>query len=446
MNLEKTIKKYNMLSGGERVICALSGGADSVVLTHWLANNAKQLNISVAAAHFSHGIRKEVAEQERNMCAELCSSLGIDLYCGEGDSVSYAKQYKVGIEEAARKLRYSFLNRIANEFGADKIATAHHADDNVETVILNVCRGAGITGISGIPPVRDRFIRPLIEIEKNEVLKYIEDNKLVFATDVTNFELCCERNRIRLAVLPEMRKAYPNINEVLSRFSYQAYIRKNEINCKAENIVSDCLTRGNELIIPVDSIRNAEESVEARVVQILHRRAGGKSMLSSRHIEAVRKITDGDDPSAKVYLPEITVRREYEYLIFSKPVLKQEELPKIIEIGQKITFGFWEVELISGKHPLALWINGTKISGQLVLRSRKEGDFIFLAGHNKSLKKLMIDKKIPREQRMLYPVLVDQGNIIAVADLGVNDNYRCKTENNIVSVIFRRVKDEQYEK
>lgn len=439
MKLEKTISKYNMISEGDHVLCALSGGADSVALTYWLAKNAKMLNITVSAAHFSHGIRKDMAESEKNLCAELCSGLMIDFYHGEGDSIAYAKEHKSGLEEAARELRYNFLNSIADKCGANRIATAHHVDDNIETVIMNACRGAGVAGLIGIPPIRENIIRPLIEVSKKDVLIYVENKGLNYVTDLTNFEPCCRRNEIRLNLLPCIRERHPYVDDLLTRFSYQAYLKNCEINCKAQKLVSDCNLNDNLVKISIETLKNLEESVEARVIQLLHKKSGGHSMLSSRHIDSVRGIIDGSNPSSMVNLPEIVIKREYDDLIFTKPVLNPTELPKIIKIEQSATFGLWEVELKEGKHSDAFWIDRTKLFECLTLRARKEGDIIHFRGHSKSLKKLMIEKKIPKDQRQYYPVLVNGEDIVAVAGLGVNSNYKSETEENTVSVIFRRI-------
>ena len=440
MKADNTIVKYDMLSGKERVLCALSGGIDSVVLTHWLAKNAQRLNISVAAAHFSHGIRKDVAEDERQLCHDLCKKLGIKIFFGEGDSIEYAKSHKMGLEEAARELRYVFLNRIADEWSADRIATAHHANDNIETVILNACRGAGVAGLIGIPPVRERFIRPLIETPKCDIEAYADEHFLKYAIDSTNFEFCCRRNEIRLSLLPIMREAYNDTEVILSRFSHQAYLRDKEIHCKAQKLANSCKTRENEVVVDVNVIENIERAVVARIIQLLYKKAGGAVMLSSKHIESVMALIRSEDPSAQVSLPGIVVRRRYNEMIFSKSVSTTCILPKIIKIGQKVTFGLWEVEIIPHKHDGALWLNADVLPNVLFLRSRQRGDTVFSGGHHKSLKKLFIDKKIPKEERDLYPVLAFGDNIIAVPCVGRNELFESKTNDKIVSVIFRRIK------
>ena len=441
MKLNSTIDSFNMLSEGDYVLCALSGGADSVAMTHWMAQNATRLRIKVAAAHFSHGIRKDKAEEERALCLNLCNELGIDFYYGEGDSIVYSKENKLGLEESARNLRYMFLDRIADQYGANKIATAHHADDNIETIIMNARRGAGIAGLVGVPPIRDRFIRPLIETTKKDVLKYIDENQLTYANDLTNFEPCCERNRLRLLVLPEIRDKYPSFDEIITRISRQATIYNDRIKCKAIKLAKHCDETENTIKIPISIMREAENVVESSMIQLMHKRVGGKSMLSSRHIDSVRRIIDGDSPSARVYLPEVMVKREYENLVFSSSELNREEKPKIIKIGQKVKFGLWETEIVSGKCPSALWIDSSKICGDLVLRSRREGEQIYIGGHHKSLKKLMIDKKIPKDHRDSYPVLSDGDNIVAVAGIGKDMNYNAESCDNVISVIFRRIEE-----
>lgn len=440
MKADNTIKSFNMLLEKERVLCALSGGADSVALTHWLARNAKKLNIVVAAAHFSHGIRKDAANYEKQLCYNLCRELDIEVFFGEGDSINYSRKHKLGLEEAARELRYAFLEKVANEWGADKIATAHHADDNIETVIMNACRGAGVAGLAGIPPVRDKFIRPLLETRKCEIETYIADNGLEFATDETNFEVCCRRNQIRLSVLPHLRSINADVDGILIRFSYQAYIRNRLIECKAQKLVSDCKTRANYIELPIEHFKNAESSVVARAIRLMYEKAGGRSMLTAKNIEAVVSIIETDAPSSQVYLPGIIVKRRYDHIIFTTPVSNEILLPKIIKMGQKVSFGLWETEVIQGRVENALWLDGDAIPDTLILRSRQKGDMIVSGGHHKSLKKLFIDKKIPKDDRDAYPVLTDGNSILAVPIIGKNDLFVSKAEKNTVSVIFRRIK------
>ena len=439
MKVYDTLIKYNMTAGVERVLCALSGGMDSVVLTHFLATNAQKLGITVCAAHFSHGIRKDSANAEKALCQSLCDKLGIELVCGEGDSIAYAAENKMGLEQAARELRYNFLKSAAKQLGADRIATAHHADDNVETVIMNACRGSGVKGMCGIPPVRDEFIRPLIETYRAEVEDYATANNLNYATDLTNFEPCCRRNRIRLLDLPRMREIYPDFERVINRLSGQARVYNDRLNCQAENLVRCCNIRNSELSVELDAMLGADKAVIYRAFEIICRMAGSDSMLSSRHLDSLYRLCTSNDPSASVDLPGLKVCRRYGSLVFAKPVCKTVYEDTLIGMGDSVTFGDWQIELTDGRRDGAYHADATKLSFPLLVRSRREGDRIFMGGMHKSVKKLMIDRKIPKEMRDNIPVLLDNNRVVAIAGIGFDRSYASDKEINIISIYFRRI-------
>ena len=185
--MDDAIRRFGLLQPGDRVLCALSGGADSVCMTHLLATRAAELGITVAAAHFSHGLRPESALSERELCQRLCDSLGLELFCGQGDTTAFAKERGLGVEEAARILRRTFLEETAQTWKAHCIATGHHLEDSAETLLLNLVRGSGGRGLQGIPPRQENRIRPLILMTKTEILDYVRVHRLEYADDPTNF-------------------------------------------------------------------------------------------------------------------------------------------------------------------------------------------------------------------------------------------------------------------
>ncbi|MBR5537533.1 MAG: tRNA lysidine(34) synthetase TilS, partial [Clostridia bacterium] len=203
------IPAFGLAAPGDRVLCALSGGADSVCLTHLLATRAAEYGITVAAAHFSHGLRPESAAGERELCQRLCDSLSIPLFCGEGDTAAYAAAQVVGLEEAARTLRRGFLLDAADRWQATAVATGHHLEDSAETLLFNLIRGTGGQGLQGIPPKSGRFIRPLILAEKSEILAYIGAHGLEYADDPTNFTGDNVRARMRREVFPALNGINP---------------------------------------------------------------------------------------------------------------------------------------------------------------------------------------------------------------------------------------------
>lgn len=217
-----TIKKYNLIKNNEKIICAVSGGPDSICMLDVLRklNEEKKLDIEIVVSHVNHMIRKEAAEDEKYV-ENYCKKYGIKFYSKRIDVNQYANNKKQGMEEAGRNVRYAFFEEILEKEKADKIAIAHNKNDKIETIIMNVLRGSGISGLKGIEPIRNnKYIRPLIDIERFKIEEYCEKNKLEPRIDKTNFVNDCTRNKVRNIVLPYINKEFnPNIIETINRLS-----------------------------------------------------------------------------------------------------------------------------------------------------------------------------------------------------------------------------------
>ncbi|MBI3592347.1 MAG: tRNA lysidine(34) synthetase TilS, partial [Nitrospirae bacterium] len=203
--VKRTIQKYSMLSPGNRVLVGLSGGPDSVCLLTILDQLKPELALDICAAYIEHGLRPEETPYEIDFCKELCSSMGIPFITRSIDVKSYAKENKLNKQEAARELRYKALDETASEIGADKIALGHNSNDQAETVLMRLFRGAGMSGLSGIPPVRRHIIRPLIETERNEIEDFLKNKGIDFVTDSSNLDKHYMRNKIRHSVMPAIK-------------------------------------------------------------------------------------------------------------------------------------------------------------------------------------------------------------------------------------------------
>ncbi|MBR2743685.1 MAG: tRNA lysidine(34) synthetase TilS [Clostridia bacterium] len=216
----ETIKKYNMISENDKVIVAVSGGPDSMALLNALFNHKDELKISIFVAHVNHMIRA-VADSETEYVKDFCANKGIECFVKKANVLKIAKDEKISTEEAGRNVRYAFFEEVYEKVGANKIAIAHNANDNAETVLMNIIRGTGVSGLKGIEPVRDnKYIRPLIEIERAEIEQYCDDNKLDPKYDESNNENTYTRNKIRNLLIPYIKKEFnPNIIDSINRLS-----------------------------------------------------------------------------------------------------------------------------------------------------------------------------------------------------------------------------------
>lgn len=218
-SVRTAISENNMLCGEKTAVCALSGGADSVALLLVMKELSVQYGFKLGACHLNHGLRGEDSDADEVFCAELCERLGVELYRKKISVSGYSQKHE-SLEETARKIRYRFFEEAREHFGENSVtATAHNANDSAETVLLNIIRGTGLKGLCGIPPVRDKIIRPLIYTQRSDIEKFLKSKNQPFVTDKTNFSEEYTRNRIRLNILPEMIKINPSVVATITRMS-----------------------------------------------------------------------------------------------------------------------------------------------------------------------------------------------------------------------------------
>lgn len=248
----KTIETYNLIEKNDKIVIGVSGGPDSICLLHVLYGLKEKLGIEIVVAHVNHMLR-DVADLETEYVQNFCKKLGIECYVKKADILEISKTQKKGTEEVGRQVRYDFFDEVAKKTNSNKIATAHNSNDRAETVILNILRGSGLSGLKGIEPIRDnKYIRPLINTDRQDIENYCNDNKLEPKYDKTNNENIYTRNKVRNTVIPYIKKEFnPNIIKTINRLSSLAteeneYLQaitkqefKNLLIEKTENIILD---------------------------------------------------------------------------------------------------------------------------------------------------------------------------------------------------------------
>lgn len=421
----RTVRDAAMLSAGDRVAVGLSGGADSVCLLHLLLSFCDTLQLTVEAVHVNHGIRGEEAARDEQFCIKLCADWGVPLQVVHINVPQECARTGEGTEACARRLRYAAFEQAAGKKA--KIATAHNADDNVETVLLHLTRGSGLCGLCGIPPVRGNIIRPLLFCTRSEIESYCEANGLQFVTDSTNLSIEYSRNRIRSTVLPTLTQLNPAVREAVSRMT--AHLREDEI------YLSECAKRTAETLvtdrgIPAKELLEEPKPIAFRILQTELQMHGARD-VSARHIERVFTLLK---TGGSIDLPGgICVRVRGGYLEFpaEEPLdaweltIPEASFPTVIETpaGTVQIQKYQQKDLqILHKDLLANAVDCAKIKGTLVLRSRKAGD-CFSDGRRhvtKTLKKWFNEKQIPPEKRNAYPVLSVGGTAAWVGDFGAS--------------------------
>ena len=267
-----TIIKYNLINENDRIVIGISGGPDSMCLLNILNQLKNKLNIKLFVAHINHMIREE-AQEETEYVKEFCKKIGIECFVKYVDVISKSNAEKIGTEEAGRKARYSFFEEIRQKVNANKIATAHNSNDNAETVLMNIIRGAGTTGLKGIEPIRDnKFIRPIIECERTEIEDYCKKENLQPRIDKSNFENIYTRNKIRNILIPQIKSDFnPNIVEALGKLSQVAREENQFISNCVENIIDKelLISKDNEnkvLILDLKKFNVQDDVIKSRVI------------------------------------------------------------------------------------------------------------------------------------------------------------------------------------
>lgn len=434
MNLFDLAAQYDMFPKGSRVLCAVSGGADSIYLLERLhgARAPCHLDFTVVAAHYNHHLRGEESDRDErfvrsfvsNWCGEehITSHLPgqegdyivppIKLIVGHGDVAAEAKRRKKGIEETAREMRYEFLFRTAELVGADVIATAHTADDNLETLLLHLARGCGLQGLTGIPPRQGKLVRPMLATTRREIEEYLRIYRIPHVEDSSNADETYSRNRMRRQVLPLLEGFNPALRE--NSIDTIRYLRADNdyLNAQAAELSAQAQVTEDGVSIAAASIARAPDPLAVRAVRgLLAMTAGGATDCTAAHLEAVVALCRRDDPSGEVRLPGgRTARRVYERLVLTDlPPLPPLEAFAPQRGDNPIPGTGWTLRLDTDPWP------------GLAVRPRQAGDEIVLPGRpRRSLKKLFIDKKIPRRSRERIPVLADGDGVLAVAGFGPN--------------------------
>ena len=428
----------------------MSGGADSMCLLHLAWSMAEAGGFQVAAAHYHHGMRGEAADADAAFVETFCKERNIPCVVERGDVYGQAQRLGLGVEETGRRLRYEFLRRTAEELGCNRIATAHNADDNLETLLLHLVRGAGLHGLSGIPPRRDGIVRPLLACSRAEVLSYLAEHGIPHVEDSSNSDEAYARNRLRHQVVPVLRDLNPRLSEGVAATMALLRADNDYLNAQAALVCANARWAEDDLVIEARLIAELPPAIAPRAVRRLLEMLGdGNTNCSSAHLNAVVELARGSDPSAVVFLPGGKLaQRVYRELLLTRssdPLPPFLPAPLVLD-GETLLEGTpWRVRCRSlpcpdesERLPGAVYLDRDKVDGVLLLRPRQTGDEIALPrrGGTKTLKKLFIDEKVPRREREHIPVLADRAGVAAVAGFGADQRRLAQTGGRAYELLF----------
>lgn len=398
--LRAFLKEQALLSPGDKVIAAVSGGADSVAMLFALYLLRDELGITLEAAHFNHHLRGAESDRDEAFVTDFCGRYCIPLHLGSGRIVSGKK----GLEAAARDARYTFLRSLPG-----KVATAHTADDNAETVLMRLIRGTGLKGLGAIAPVSGNVIRPMLTVTRDDVEAFLEEYALPHVEDSSNAEDDFLRNRIRHGILPLMRAENPRIGENLSAMAL--LLRQDEACLQA--MIPE------EQMPDVSRLKAMEPALRRRTLERFLK-AQGVREPEQIHILQAEQLLYHWSPSAAMQFPGgVTIGRQYDRLVRLEcaPELPETRLsvPGETCIGGKRFVSEYATDL--EERPDSVLVCPV---GALTVRSRRSGDTMRLPGGTRSLKKMYIDRKIPASRRAAVPVLADDRGVLAVFGIGTD--------------------------
>ncbi len=401
------IRQQDLISAGDTVICAISGGADSVALLFGLYLLKEKLDIRLEAAHFNHHLRGEESDRDEAFVRAFCDRYDIPLHLGSAQ----VKPGKKGLEAAARDARYGFLKGLPG-----KIATAHTADDNAETVLMHLIRGTGLKGLGGIMPVSGKVIRPMLTVTREEVEQFLSEWCLNCIQDSSNDTDAFLRNRIRHHVMPLLAAENPRLAENVSAMALR--LRQDEAYLSQQAAF--------ESLPAVDVLKTLPAAIRSRCLESFLKACGVREPEQS-HIAAAEALVFSEKPSAQVCFPGgILIGRVYDRL---QKLEAASDVPSVVLPcpGEAVFAGLHVTctpaeEVIQTPEAFTVFPQGA-----IILRSRRPGDSIRLPGGTRSLKKLFIDRKIPAHQRERIPVVCDDRGILGVYSIGVNRDRAAET-------------------
>ena len=423
-------RRENIEFQGKTVLVALSGGRDSVALLCALMELSAEKGFAVAAAHYNHHLRSS-AQRDEDFVRDFCAARGVPCVIGGGDVAAFAGEMGLSTEEAARTLRYRFLEETAEQMGADFIATAHHAGDNAETVLMNLLRGTGLRGLGGIPPVRGRIIRPLLEVSRDEINDYIEQNALPYVEDETNAETVYTRNRLRHEFLPLLEEIAPGSTERIAKTACRLRQDGEYLDAQAEKILPPAETDGRRRL-PLTLLRREHLAVASRLV-----RAAAKELsveLSAAQVESVLGLQSG-----VAVLPDgVRAVREGKNLCFYR--LPSPPPPMNLAMGTQ-SWGDWIVTVRetdgdgeTDDNALALRAD----VGELTIAAWDGTGRLAVENGRRTVKRLLADNRVPLTEREQLPAVFACGELAAVAGAGVDAGFTPGSGKKVVITLEKR--------
>jgi tRNA(Ile)-lysidine synthase len=450
----RTMRKHDMLPRGGRVLVALSGGADSVALLHILRTLERRGALVVAgAAHLNHQLRGADADADEGFCRDLAEAGAVRFVAGRTDVAALARGTRRSVEDAARQARYRFLSDAAVALDAGAIAVGHSLDDQAETFLLRVIRGAGTAGLAGIRPRADRVIRPLLEISRAELRRYAAAHALAFREDASNADLRIPRNRVRHELLPHLEQFSPTVAAALARAASLAREDEEYLDGLAiESARSIVLLESDGVAVDIAGLTALAPALASRVARKALSTAAPDRFISFQHIDDLLDLARSGGEGAAVTLPGVTATRRGHEIVFGMvagaPFSNSFRIP--LSIPGEVAVPGWALSATRvdnpGETPAAradtAVLAAAPLQGPLAVRTRRRGDTfrpLGMGGRGRKLQDFLVDRKIARADRDSLPLVVDgDDRIVWVVGQSVAEDFRVTAPKHGVILLKAR--------
>ncbi len=442
------VEKYHMLAPGDVVVAGVSGGADSVCLLFVLLELQKEIPFTLTVVHVNHGIRPEAGEDAAYV-QKLCKEQGVTYCLYETDIRKLAKEQGTSEEEAGRNFRYRCFQEVLGQNGGKpgKIAVAHNLNDRAETMLFNLFRGSGLSGMTGIRPVREDIIRPLLGIDRSEIEDYLESRDIPYCIDSSNLEDDYTRNRIRHHILTCAAEINPQASAHMAGTADAVWEAEEYIGKQAKAVADQCVSRMlGQIEIDRQKLLKQEPLIQKRIFLFaLEQVIPGRKDITTAHIKGLMDIAWGEG-NREIHLPYgLCGMRRYEKIIIkaASDDEKNSEVFTVADSGSLFipnmgilkvrVFPYQKSERIPQK-TYTKWFDYDKITTSAVFRTRQQDDYLIInqAGNRKTLKEYMINEKIPREDREQMYVLADGSHIIWIPGYRISEYYKVTEQTRVI--------------
>lgn len=439
-SVHKLITNLKMFKAGDVIGVACSGGVDSMSLLHYLNSVKDEFDIEIVAINVDHSIRDNSAEDSA-FVQNYCRENHIRCYKFKIDSIKIAKENKICLEEAARVGRYGVFDSLLQKAIVDKICLGHHMQDQSETILLNIFRGAGLNGASGMEPIRENYLRPMLNTQKLEIIQYAGINEIPFVEDDSNYDETYTRNFLRQIIMPKLRLKWTNIDKNLVEFGR---ICKEDDNYIKSQMFFDGIIQDKNLVrIPLSYFIYPAPIVNRMLLKELEYLKVSKD-IEKKHLHIIEDMARQAQNGTKISLPnQITVQKEYDFISISvkqpKPKLEPIDFRlgtfKLVNYGELTVRKTSKLDLLNNSHLL----DAEKLPKGCVIRTREDGDmFTKFGGGTKKLKDYFIDKKIPQRLRSEIPLICKDKEVYCI--LGVEISDKVKVDENTKSAYILTTK------